>query len=61
MLYWMCKKSNCHPLSGTQIEHAIKRNFSGLEDEALNPYEEFQKEILWIESEVKSSENPEVL
>ena len=61
MLYWMCKKSNNHPLSWAQMEHAIRRNFSGLEDESLNPFEEFQKEIGWFEREVISSEDPEVL
>ena len=43
MLYWMCSNSNCHPLSGCQLEHAIRRNFGGLESDNFNPLEVFQK------------------
>ena len=45
MLYWMCKNSGGHPLTGPQLEHAIQRNFGGLESEKLKPLEVFQK---WI-------------
>ena len=45
MLYWMSYKSKPHPLTMAQLEHAIKRNFSGLESTNLNPLEEFQKAI----------------
>ena len=42
MLYSMCQESNDKP-TRPQLEHAIKRNFGGLETEDLNPYEEFMK------------------
>ena len=45
MLYWMCKNSGRRPLTGPQLEHAIQRNFGGLESEKLKPLEVFQK---WI-------------
>ena len=38
MLYWMCEKSECPP-TGPQLEHAIKRNFGGLD--SFNSYEIF--------------------
>ena len=38
MLYWMCDKSNLPP-TGPQLQHAIKRNFGGLED--FDTYEIF--------------------
>ena len=44
MLYSMCKKSGLPP-TWPQLEHAIKRNFGGLESDKLNPFEEFKKEI----------------
>ena len=40
MLYYMCQKSNCLP-TWPQLEHAIKRNFGGLETKDLNPFKEF--------------------
>ena len=40
MLYWMCDKSQSDP-TGRQLEHAIKRNFGGLEE--VNAYEIFMK------------------
>ena len=45
MLYWMCDKSEGHPLSGKQLEHAIKRNFGGLESDTLNPVEVFKEAV----------------
>ena len=45
MLYWMCNNSKGHPLSWPQLEHAIRRNFGGLESKDLNPLEEFKREI----------------
>ena len=45
MLYWMCDKSEGHPLSGKQLEHAIKRNFGGLESDSLNPVEVFKEAV----------------
>ena len=44
MLYHMCEESK-RPPTWPQLEHAIKRNFSGLESEELNPFEEFSKLI----------------
>ena len=50
MLYWMCAKSEGHPLSGPQLEHAIKRNFGGLESESVDPIEVFKKAIDFTDS-----------
>ena len=44
MLYWMCAKTKIPP-TGQQLEHAIKRNFGGLDDKDLKPHEEFMKKI----------------
>ena len=44
MLYYMCKKSKLPP-TNAQLEHAIKRNFGGLESEKLHPYQEFFKRL----------------
>ena len=41
MLYAMCQKSKDKP-TWPQLEHAIKRNFGGLETEKLNPFNEFK-------------------
>ena len=41
----MCEKSEGHPLSWPQLNHAIRRNFGGLESEEINPSEEFSKAI----------------
>ena len=30
MLYWMCRETRCQP-NRTQIEHVVRRNFSGYE------------------------------
>jgi hypothetical protein len=40
----MVEKSKRH-LTWPQLEHAIKRNFGGLESPDLNPFEEFEKVI----------------
>ena len=40
----MCEKSGSCP-NWQQLEHAIKRNFGGLDSEKLDPYSEFKKEI----------------
>ena len=56
MLYWMCNNASGQPLTGRQLEHAIKRNFGGMESEKLNPWEEFQKQIGNMESRVEKSE-----
>ena len=44
MLYWMCEKSNCPP-TWPQLEHAIKRNFGGLESTELDPVKIFMDKI----------------
>ena len=40
----MCQKSNRLP-TWPQLEHAIKRNFGGLETKELDPFNEFQQLI----------------
>ena len=45
MLYWMCERSGGLPLSGPQLEHAIKRNFGGLESKTFIPEEIFKTAI----------------
>lgn len=44
MLYWMCEKTGMPP-SRQQLNHAIKRNFGGLEDEHVDPVREFTSRI----------------
>ena len=44
MLYYMCEKTDLPP-TWPQLEHAIKRNFGGLESDKWNPYNEFTKHI----------------
>jgi len=44
MLYWMCEKSRL-PLTWPQLEHAIYRNFGGMESDELDPLEEFKRRI----------------
>ena len=44
MLYYMCEQSGVAP-TWPQLEHAIKRNFGGLESVDCNPFEEFKKQI----------------
>ena len=51
MLYWMCNQSKgVLPLSGAQLEHAIRRNFGGLEDDSVNPYDEVHKAVGHLEN-----------
>ena len=38
MIYWMCQSTKCEP-TDKQLEHAIKRNFGGLQE--LDTYEIF--------------------
>ena len=47
MLYWMCEKSELPP-TGPQLQHAIKRNFGGLED--FDTYEIFKDSLKNIEN-----------
>ena len=44
MLYWMCHKSEQRP-TALQLEHAIRRNFGGLEQSDLKPLEIFKKHL----------------
>ena len=50
MLYYMCQKSNRLP-TWPQLEHAIKRNFGGLETKQLIPFEVFSAKIHMDRSE----------
>ena len=46
MLYWLCEKSDRPgPPTWPQLEHAICRNFGGLDDQDFDPLEEFRKRI----------------
>ena len=45
MLYWMCEKNKLPP-TGPQLQHAIKRNFGGLEDfDTFKIFKRFLKNI----------------
>ena len=44
MLYWMCEKSGLPP-TWPQLEHAIRRNFGGMESDELDTLEEFKQQI----------------
>lgn len=44
MIYWMCDKSGCPP-TWPQLEHAIRRNFGGLDEATLNPLDEFKRNL----------------
>ena len=44
MLYYMCKKSKNKP-TWKQLEHAIRRNFGGLESKEWSPFKEFERLI----------------
>ena len=44
MLYWMCEKSGLPP-TWPQLEHAICRNFGGMESDELDTLEEFKRQI----------------
>ena len=48
MLYWMCEKSKFPP-TGPQLQHAIKRNFGGLED--FDTFEMFKRFLKNIEDQ----------
>lgn len=41
----MCKMSGRH-LTWQQLEHAIKRNFGGLESSKWKPFDEFEKLLI---------------
>lgn len=44
MVYYMCHKSDTAP-TWPMLEHAIKRNFGGLEGKDWSPFEEFERQI----------------
>ena len=50
MLYWMCDRTACPPTE-KQLEHAIKRNFGGLEE--LNTYDIFMRHLAKIKGSSK--------
>jgi len=50
MLYWMVKKTN-QPLTMKQLEHAVMRNFGGLEDEEVDAVAIFKEHIHIAEGE----------
>ncbi len=56
MLYYMCQKSNRLP-TWAQLEHAIRRNFGGLETKKLNPFNEFE-ELIHINREQDLTDVP---
>ena len=49
MLYWMCEKSK-QGLTWPQLQHAIYRNFGGMESDELDPLKVFKK---WIPIPIK--------
>ena len=56
----MSHKSKGHPLTMAQLEHAIKRNFGGLESTDLNPLKEFQSVIDSLSNNQELSNDDEV-
>lgn len=50
MLYYMCEKSGLPP-TGPQLEHAIRRNFGGLESKEWSPFQEFAR-LIPIDQEI---------
>ena len=52
----MCDDCDCQPTE-RQLEHAVKRNFGGLEESVLNTYEIFQKHLSVIEREANVVNN----
>ena len=44
MLYYMCEKTDLPP-TWPQVEHAIRRNFGGMELDSFDPLSEFTKRI----------------
>ena len=59
MLYWMCEQSGIDP-TAPQLEHAIRRNFGGWEDEDLNPLKVFRARVHATEPPDLSAFAPEV-
>ena len=44
MLYWMINKTN-QPLTIKQLEHAVKRNFGGLDNNEVDAVNIFKKNV----------------
>ena len=60
MLYSMCKKAGCR-LTWQQMEHAIRRNFGGLESEDWNSFDEFNRFLVMDQDMFNTSQmNEEV-
>ena len=47
----MCKKSK-RPLTGLQLQHAIKRNFGGLDVDEIDTYGIFEEYLGTLEQEL---------
>ena len=58
MLYWMCEKSGASP-TWAQLEHAIRRNFGGLESEELDPLKIFMNKLPTLRDPPELSGIPE--
>ena len=48
MLYWMCKHTEMQ-LTGPQLQHAIKRNFGGLDHKEVDINKIFKNHIKELE------------
>ena len=60
MLYWMCEISK-KSLTGPQLQHAIKRNFGGLDVDEIDTYGIFKYYLNTLEQEPDlSNTNDEV-
>ena len=57
MMYWMCEKSG-KPPTWPQLEHAIRRNFGGLDEATLDPLDEFRRNLPGIKQPVDLIEVP---
>lgn len=57
MIYWMCDKSGSPP-TWPQLEHAIRRNFGGLDEATLNPLDEFKRNLPCIKEPLDLSQIP---
>ena len=42
MIYWFCSKDTSNSFTWNKLEHAVRRNFSGLDESLLNPIEPFE-------------------
>ena len=53
----MCDKSGCPP-TWPQLEHAIRRNFGGLDEAILNPLDEFKRNLPCIKEPLDLTQIP---